>query len=196
MLADAQGLDQCRELLGKRREALEQYLAAAQVREVRLVALAKAREHAAFLVHVLDAQAGAASIGKRGALQRLDHVLRSNAADALEVVEQLPLLGGELRLGREVLQGTAAADPEVRTARHDPVGRGRDDFEQHGLFEPPPALGHAEADTLSRQGALDEHRLAIEARDAAPVVREIDDVGLERLAGLQLSGHAARNSCR
>ena len=106
-LADAQGLDQRRELLGKRREAFDENLAAAQIRKIGFVALAKARKDAALLMHVLDAEPRPAPIGKCGPAQRLDHPRRSNAADALEVVEQLALFRGELRLGRQVLQASS-----------------------------------------------------------------------------------------
>src|SRR5580700_1722759 len=95
-----------------------------------------------------------------------------------------------------MLQGTAAAQPEVRAARSHAVGRRRQDLEQNRLLEAPPPLDHAKAHTFARQRALDEHGFAREARDAASVVGEIHDVRLERLAALQLSGHAARNSCK
>ena len=194
-LANAQSLDERRKLLGKRREALEEYLAAAQVREIWLVALAKARKDAPLLVHVPHAEPRAASIGKCGTAQRLDHTQRLNAADALEVIEQLALFRGELSLRRQVLQGAAAAHTEMRAARRHAVGRGRQDVEQHGLFELAAPLRHAKAHPFARQRARDEHGLARHPRDAAAVVGEIHDVRLERLAG-QLSGHAARNSCR
>jgi hypothetical protein len=40
----------------------------------------------------------------------------------------------------------------------------------------PAALVHAKAHALRRQRALDEHCLALDARDAAAIVRKIDDI--------------------
>ena len=41
----------------------------------------------------------------------------------------------------------------------------------------PAALENAKAHPLRRQRILDEHRFAIDARDAAAIVRKIDDIG-------------------
>ena len=41
----------------------------------------------------------------------------------------------------------------------------------------PAPLENAQAHPLRRQCAVDEHGLAVDARDAAAVVRQIDDVG-------------------
>ncbi len=117
-------------------------------------------------------------------------------ADSLEIVEQLPLLRLKLRRPRQMLQGASAAHPEVRAARHDAVRRGDDDIDQTRLVQVATPLDHAQANALARQGALDEHGLAADARDAAAVVRQVDDIGLLNVADGQPAGHAAENSCK
>jgi hypothetical protein len=41
----------------------------------------------------------------------------------------------------------------------------------------PAALVHTETHPLRRQRTLDEHGFALDARDAATIVRQIDDIG-------------------
>ena len=69
-----------------------------------------------------------------------------------------------------MLQRAAAADPEVRALRRDPVGGRHHNIAETGLVHLTPALDDAQRDALSRQGALDEARLAVDTRYAATVV--------------------------
>src|SRR5579862_4700441 len=82
-----------------------------------------------------------------------------------------------------MLQGTAAADSEVRTARRDTLGRALNELEQFTfivLAMPAPA---SEADRLPGQRASDEHGLAA-LHDALALVRECAyRAGLDRRRG-------------
>src|SRR5215475_4755792 len=94
-----------------------------KVGKIGLVALAKAREHPALLVHVFDAKTSAAPIAPCRTLERRKHFRRRHLADALEVIHQLLLFGLELRGGRQMLQRAAAAQAEMPTTRRDSVRR-------------------------------------------------------------------------
>ena len=70
-----------------------------------------------------------------------------------------------------------------------------------------PALEYAKAYALTRQGAVDEDRLAVDPRDPPAIVGEIDDLRFLNRAGPQLPaglcersppppGHAASNALR
>jgi hypothetical protein len=99
-------------------------------------------------------------------------------ADALQILEQLALLGGQLRGRGEMLQGAAPANAEVSATRRGTIGRGNQHLDQARLVQVPAALEDAKAHALSGQSAFDEHGFALDARDTATVVRQIDDIGL------------------
>jgi len=84
------------------RERFQQNVAALDVRDIGLLALAKSGQHAALFVHELDAEARAPPIAPLRAAQRRQNTLRLNLADALQVFEQLALLGGQLRFARQI----------------------------------------------------------------------------------------------
>ncbi len=104
LFTQRQGLHQSGQLLRESGEPLEKHFAALNVGEIRLLALAKPRQYPALLVDVLDAQPGAASIGPLRPRERRKHLFRHHPADAFEVVEQLPLLGGQLSRRCQMLQ--------------------------------------------------------------------------------------------
>jgi hypothetical protein len=99
-------------------------------------------------------------------------------ADAQQILEQLAFLGGQLRGWGKVLQGAAPANTEVSATRRGTVGRCNQHFDQACLVHVPAALEDAKAHSLGGQSALDEHGFAFDARDAATVVCQIDDIGL------------------
>jgi hypothetical protein len=111
---------------------------------------------------------------------RPEYSLRPHAADAFKGFEQLALLCRKLRRRRQMLQAAAAADAEVRALRLHPVRRGNQHFAKGRLVHLPAPADGVKAHAFARQRAGDEHRLAVHARNASAVVREIHDVGLAR----------------
>ncbi len=76
-----------------------------------------------------------------------------------------------------MLQRATSANAKMRAARCDPIGGWRQNIDQPGFVHVPAPLENAQAHTFRRQRAIDEHRLAVDARHAAAVVGEIDDIG-------------------
>jgi hypothetical protein len=97
-------------------------------------------------------------------------------ADALQILEQLAFLGGQLRGRGKMLQGATPANSEVRAPRRDAIGGRNQYLDQACLVHLPASLVDPKPHPLRKQRTLDEHRLACDARDAATVVREIDDI--------------------
>ena len=125
----------------------------------------------------------------------------ADLADALHVLGELGLLAAQLRRRRQVLQGAAATDPEVRAARLDPVGEALQHFQQVGvvvLAMPQPAH---EPHFLARQRAGDERRLGAAHHARAVMIEAGDDarLGLDRRAGnaaLRVAPSAAHGAAR
>jgi hypothetical protein len=99
-----------------------------------------------------------------------------------ERVFERPLLGRDLRADVQVLQRAAAADAEVRAARHDPLRARPAQRDQRRLLPVVLAPAHRDLHLLAGQRVLDEHdlafgvvrhalRLEVERLDAKPLVR-------------------------
>src|SRR6187551_3839228 len=73
-----------------------------------------------------------------------------------------------------MLKRAAAAQPEVRAARHDAIGSGLEHFEQRGIVMLLVTSRTAEANALARQRARDERGLAL-ANDAFTFMRDRGD---------------------
>jgi hypothetical protein len=116
---------------------------------------------------------------------------RGRTFDAREVLEELVLFGGELRRSRQVLQRTAAADAEMGAARFDAVRRRGQDPDELRLIELTAAAQYPQPYPLAGQRTGDEDDLAVDAGDAAAVVRERDDVRVELGQRRYGAGHAA-----
>jgi hypothetical protein len=82
------------------------------------------------------------------------------------------LLGRDLRAGVEVLQRAAAADAEMRATRIDARRVRLDDRLRARELVRRLALERRDGHGFARQRALDEDRLAVDARDAAPFLIE------------------------
>jgi hypothetical protein len=80
-----------------------------------------------------------------------------------------------------MLQGTAAAYPEVRAGRHDTIRRRHQNIDQAGLVPLPAPLDHPKTNAFPRQCAVDEDGLACVACDPPTVMRQIHDVGFLHL---------------
>src|SRR5690348_6569309 len=69
----------------------------------------------------------------------------------------------------------------MRAARFDAVGGGFEDFLRARLVEMPVSSRQARAYPFARQRVGHEHGLALDVRDAAPVVRQVIDRGFEKM---------------
>ena len=192
ILPDGQRLDQRGKLLRQGRQGLDQNFAALQVGDIGFFAFAKAGQNPAFLVDELDAEARPAPIGPHGSLQRRQHALRVDAADALQIIEQLPLLGRNLRLRRQMLQGASAANPEVRAGGNHAIGRGFQHLDEPRFVQLAAPFDHPKAHAFPGQRAVDEDGLAVDSRNPAAVVGQIHDIGFLDLARLQLGAGTTR----
>src|SRR5882757_4998526 len=76
------------------------------------------------------------------------------------------------------------------------VRRCREHLDQTRFVQLPAPLEHAKGYALARQRTLDENGLAVDARDAPAIMREIHDHCLLHVAELQVAGHAAANSLK
>ncbi len=93
-----------------------------------------------------------------------------------------------------MLQHAAAAHAEVGTPRLDAIGSRFEHALQTSFVEVTTALDAPPFDTLARQCVVDEHSLAVDPRNTAAVMRQIDDLG--RCVQQCGSCHAARNSAK
>jgi hypothetical protein len=68
----------------------------------------------------------------------------------------------------------------MRAARLDAVGRGCEDFLGTCFVEMPMRAHQARTHPFARQSVRHEHGLALDVRDATPVVRQIVDRGFKK----------------
>src|SRR5262249_50050969 len=137
-----------------------QHLAVSELRDVGCGALAEADHHGVLLAHELGAESGTAAVSPGGPGEWRQPALRRDARHAREYITQLRLLGGELLLRLEMLQGATTANAEVRAARHDARGRGLEHFEQLAVVVLAVAPRAPEANELTGQRPGDEGGLA------------------------------------
>ena len=167
--------------------------------DVGLGALAKPDQHLAAFEDVFDAEPRAAPIRPGRPLQGRQPLARLDPPDAREIVHQFARFGGDLRLGRQMLQRASAADAEVRTARRDAISRRLEHLEQLRLVVramPPRALI---ADFFAGQRARDERGLRFANHPRTVVIERGDDALLGRRGepiATHHAGQAARNSAR
>jgi hypothetical protein len=128
---------------------------------------------------VLGAEARTAAVMPHGAGHGCRHLYRRHAADPAQRIEQLLLFERDLRCGGKMLQHAAAADTEMRALRFGAIGRCAFHRHHRTFVGIAPHLRQAIAHALAGQCAGDEYDLAVDARDAAAVVREISDLGDE-----------------
>jgi hypothetical protein len=76
-----------------------------------------------------------------------------------------------------MLQGATTANTEVSATRHGTIGRRNQNIDQACFVHVPAALVHTKTHPLRGQRPVDEHGFALDARDAAAIVRQIDDIG-------------------
>jgi hypothetical protein len=106
-----------------------------------------------------------------------------------------------LRRRRQMLQGAAPAQTEVRAGRDHAVRGGAENVDETRFVELPAALVDPESNSFSGQRPVDEHGFAVDSRDPPPIVGQIDDVGFLNLVQAiprerVSSGQAAANSLR
>ena len=147
-----------------------QDFALAHVGDVAAVALVEADQHAALLGYMANRQAGAAAVSPRRPMNRRVEVGGREFADMPQIVLEQPLLGGHLCVGVKMLRAATAADAEVRATRPHARRRFVQDRQAARLLVGGLATVDGVFDAFARQGAGDEHRLALEGRDAASLV--------------------------
>jgi hypothetical protein len=99
-----------------------------------------------------------------------------------------------LRPGLQVLERATAAAAEVGASRNHPFGRWPQDLDDHGFVMAPTATHTPQQHRLARQCAVDEHGLAVNARDAAAIVIQRNDLGgFRRGRRFQAAAHARAN---
>ena len=127
--------------------------------EARL-ALVEADQHRALLDDVAHRQARPLPVVPVRAAHRPEHALGPHLAEVPERVLEGALLGRDLRGDVEVLHLAAAADAEVRAARHDALRALTAQLDERRLL--PVVLAPLDCDPhfLARQRVLDEHDLA------------------------------------
>src|SRR5438105_7636686 len=111
-----------------------------------------------------------------------------NSADPLERVFQRPLFRGDLQRWIRMLQCASAANAEMRTARRHARCAGFVDRNDAGNLVGGLLLERLDADLFARKRALDEYRLAFNARDAAAFL-------IERLDRDGRAHHAHAKTC-
>ncbi len=111
---------------------------------------------------------------------RLEWRIREPSEPA-EGVGDLHLLGGDLRVVREILEPTAATGRVVRARRLDALGARLHDLERKRLRVAALHVRHARAHRVAGQTALDEEHEPVQPRDAVAAVGERVDVELELL---------------
>ncbi len=127
--------------------------------EARL-AFVEADQHRALLDDVADRQSSPLAVVPVGAAHRPQHAFGPHLAEMPKRVLDSALLGRHLRGDVEVLHLAAAADAEMRAARHDALRALAAKLEQRRLLPVVLPTLDGDADLLARQGILDEHHLA------------------------------------
>src|SRR6185437_8860478 len=175
VLADIQRAEKLGERLDELPHGRSEHVALRNIGYVRRQALAKTNDHPPFLQHILRAQARAPAVTPYGPAQRRKPGAALYTGNALEVVPQLPLLQGQLRLRRKMLQGTSAANTKMRAARLHPLRRRLQHFQQPAFVVLPAFARPLEAYRLAGQRPGHEDRLA-GADDPLAVVRQSDNL--------------------
>ena len=160
-----------------------QHRADLHVGQVAALALVEADQHRALLGHVAHRQPCPVAVAPGRPLDRPQDGLGPELAQVPEVVFQHPLLDRHLRHRVQVLHLAAAAgtgvQPEVRTARTDPLRRFAVDRGERGHLPVVLALEGAGLDPFGGERALDEHHLAVgPARDALGF--QVERIDLQR----------------
>ena len=147
------------------------------VGDVARLALVEADQHAAFLRDVTHRQPRAVPVAPRRPVDRRQQRRRPHAGDVPQRVLERALLRRDLGHDIEMLERAASADAEVGTARQDAVGTRAKDRFRACEFPRGLALERRDRRSLAGQGALDEDRLPVDARDATAFLVERFDVG-------------------
>ena len=171
-------------------------MAFADVGDETRILLAEADQGLVLLLDPAHRETALAPVAPVVAHQRRQHRTRADVADAGQIIHQHLLLGDDLLAFFQMLQHAAGTDAEVRAARLHSLRRGREYLHGLRLVEVAALAGLLGHHRLTRQCAGDEGdlaALAFTAGDAAAIMAEVEDVGLERslvYAGTG-SGHVA-----
>src|SRR3569833_2798909 len=94
-----------------------QHFAPAQIGEIGAALLAEAHHQGLLFLDEFDAEPRAAPVTPMRAGERRQDLLGRDLAEVAKTVEQYLLFHVDLRIGAQMLQTTAAAQPEVLTLR-------------------------------------------------------------------------------
>ena len=184
-VADRQAFHQATQPRQQVRDLARQHVTLAHVGDVARLALVEADQHAALLRNVAHRQPCAIPIAPGRAVHRGQEPPGRDAAEARERLLEHALLRRDLQCEVGVLQRASATGAEVRAARRDTRGTRREHARRARDLVGGLAFQRLDRDALARQRALDEYRLAVDARDAAAFV-------VERLDGDGDFAHAFR----
>ena len=145
-------------------------MAFAHVGDEAAALLVEADQNAAFLHHQPHRQPGAVAVVPGRAMDRRQHHVGAQLRDMHQRVFKHPLLRCHLRSRLHMLHRAAAAHAEMRAARGDSLRRGAFDGDRLGKLVGRLAHVGRHAHPLTRQRAIDEQRLAVQACDAAAVL--------------------------
>jgi len=144
-----------------------QHRAFAHVGHIAALALVKAHQHRALLVHMPHRQARAVAVAPGRAFDRPQDVLGPHLAQVPQVVLQHPLLHRHLRADVQVLHLAAATgagmQAEMRAAGLDALGRLMVNRRHRALLPVVLLAVHVRAHHFERERAFHEHHLAIGA---------------------------------
>ena len=163
-------------------------------------ALAKPDQHPPFARNILDAEARPPPVAPGRTANGRQPALRRQARDPLQILGELLLLERKLRCGIKVLQCAAATDLEVRAARLNAIGGGREHRLQPRLIVLSMATPPPKAHRLSGQGARHQRSLAL-ANDAGTFVAQSHhDTGFLNICGKRrtpahVAGFQASRNC-
>ena len=188
---DGQAGDQLAQRQDERAHARMEHRAGLHFRDEAAALLMEAHQHAAFLVHAAHRQARTVAIAPSWPVDGRGNDVGAHLADAGQAFLQDALFDRDLGTGFQMLQGTAPATVEVRASRRGAVGAGPE--HSHGLGRVVLGMAAVDADLhlLARKRAVDERHLAVQARDAVPLLVEGFDAN-RRVHACQ----SARNCCQ
>ena len=150
-----------------------------QVGDETRVGFPETHHRLALLLDEAHRKAALAPVAPGGIHQRFKHLAGGHVADALQVVHQHAVFGGDLPRFGQVLEHAAGAGAEMRAARLNAVGRGNQHLQGAAFVEMAVAAGLFDPDGFAGKRAGDEDRLALAVADPAAVVAQVGDVQVE-----------------
>ena len=159
-VARRHGRDQLAQRHDEIADVARHHVAAPDLGDEARLALVEADQDRAFLGDVAHRQTRPLPVVPVRPAHRPQHALGADLAEMPERILERALLGRDLRGDVEVLHLAAAADAEMRAARHDPLRAFTTKLDQRRLLPVVLAPLGRDANLFSRQRILDEDDLA------------------------------------